>query len=312
MMKELLSRIYLTNFSLSWINKNSTFDDISNTLENVHENLKKYQVWKKFDIACVHDLLTFEYGADQDALEYDLLLASNYDDITYGYYLDLIEKTIGPYKSNITTQTALAKISSQDFNRFPRHYAYQYKEYIWPEIPDNLHTSDYIDTLYKNTDFIDKYHSDKEEFISFAVENFENLIFHPEITSTLDTIKDGTYLDYKKSILICLNSLNQSYNFISTDPTKNQDDLNNISNYTTILGKHFSCSRQGRNKPHFNFQENGHKTSINCEYHLKINWKDDNTRVNREDYVRIYFGLKFNETLGRKTINVAHIGSHYP
>ena len=71
-------------------------------------------------------------------------------------------------------------------------------------------------------------HIGSAEFISWSIDNYEFLTFHPDVQSSLQTIQVGEYTDYKYLLSHALNTLNQSYHFISTDPQYNEQDLEKL------------------------------------------------------------------------------------
>ncbi|WP_394517041.1 hypothetical protein [Pantoea sp. SGAir0175] len=312
-MEKNISQIHISGYSLSLLDGESSFDEITDALEELKYKINEYAEWSKIEVICMSDIVEYSSPEENEiSLEYKLLSAADYDDSIYAYYLTLIEKAIGPYKSHLYTTSSLDKITNQNEYTFPRNYAFCSKNLLWPNITEEKHTDSCLDTLQRNASFIASVQTDEANFIELCIENFYNIEFHPQIVSTLNTIKRGTYLDYIFSILICLNTLNKAHNLISKDPQKNEEDLLIIAGITADFGKQFPCTRQGKNKPFFQFNNDGKIIKINCEYHLKINWNDKNIRDNNEDFLRLYFGLKYDENNKRKFIKVAHIGCHLP
>ena len=110
-----------------------------------------------------------------------------------------------------------------------------------------------------------------------------------------------------------MNTLNQAFYEISTDPNQNEADLNKIKEVSSKLGKTLSCTRQRKNKVEWEFQHPiklEEYETINCEYHLKINWTDSGVALHRRKKVRVYFGLKSYDKIERKQFKLAHMGKH--
>ena len=228
-----------------------------------------------------------------------------------------MNKVVLPYVTNNNTEGMIAVINHQTAN-LPRHYSFILDDtFRWPTVSPGLHTTSWSNTLSLNSQFIADNHADVQEFLSWSTLNYEYLDFHPNLLSTLGTIQIGTYQDYKQLLSHGLNTLNQSYHLISSEANQNQADLNVISNLTNQLGQQLNCSRQGRNKVPTQFRKpplvlpTGNET-INCEYHLKIDTKDNGQPIphGRGNPVRIYFGLKSYDEYERKQFKLAHIGKH--
>ena len=309
-----IAKIHITRHSLlNNITTLNTTDDIECLIDKLETKLKKYAYSKNIIINCPIDL--FDYSIDNINLEDKLLEAVNNDFITFEYYFSNLEKIITQYVKYDDTDRIMSLINEQGTLDFPRHYAFCIEPTSqWPNIELNLHTYSWENTLKLNSDFIAQHHTGVTQFISWSKKNYEFLDFHDDIEDTLHSIKIGDYTNYKQLVSHALNCLNQSYHFISNDPQKNQDDLNVISEYTQRIGRSLSCSRQGSTKLHwdfFNTNSNENET-INCEYHLKINWDDCGNKIPRGNGnpVRIYFGLKSYPGFERKQIKIAHIGKH--
>lgn len=315
MTKFVASNIYICRYTCSSLSTHSGYDDIVSLTNKLAYIVSEYAYSKNISIKCAKDFLEYKDTNDETSLEEVLLEIAQQDLSIFSLYYSMFEQAISHVKSNIPSSVLTNSLTTQKKNSFPRNYALVIDEALWPGIIDDAHTSSWRDTLKKNSTFIALNNKDKDDFISLSIKNYDNLIFHEDISNTLDTIMRGTYKDYKFIISDSLNALNQSYNFISKSPNNNQEDLNIISDYTGKIGKKLSCTRQGANKPMFNFPSDDPKSGdyeeVNCEYHLKINWNDKGIRLSSKDYIRIYFALKFNALCGHKKIKVAYIGKHY-
>jgi hypothetical protein len=315
MTKFVASNIYISRYTCNSLSIHSGYDDIVLLTEKLASIISEYAFSKNISVMCAKDFLEFKSSNDDPSLEEILFEIAQQDLSVFSLYYSMFEQAISHAKSNISSCVLSNLLIKQKNNAFPQNYALSIDEGLWPDIIDIMHTSNWKDTLKKNSTFIACNNKDKDDFISLSIKNYDNLVFHEKISNTLDTILNGTYWDYRFIISDALNALNQSYNFISNSPNSNQDDLNIISDFTGNIGKKLSCSRQGANKPMFNFPSDdakaGEHEEVNCEYHLKINWNDRGIRLLSKDYVRIYFALKFNALHGHKKIKVAYIGKHY-
>ncbi|HCB1443226.1 hypothetical protein [Serratia marcescens] len=309
----IFSHVYITNHTFSTITIKSNYDDIEKFTRNLASILDEYKKSHNVKVECAKDILEYSSSEDIPSLEECILHASNGDDSFYQLYCDMIEKAISKYKSNLYSSLMENNISNKNKNAPPVYYPLSINNATWPGIDKNTHTSGWMDTLNRNSKFIAYSHKNKNQFITWSKINYEYIHLHDNLTNTLDSILDGTYLDYKEIITDSLNTLNQSYHILSNDPQKNLDDLNTISHYTSLIGRQLACSRQGSNKLKFKFpvdQKKGIFEEINCEYHLKINNMDNGKKLKNTNYVRIYFGLKSYSDRERKEIKIAHIGKH--
>ncbi|MBY7806125.1 hypothetical protein KW444_02385 [Vibrio fluvialis] len=310
-----VAKVYLSLYSVDSLNSANIYEDIEGIAECLREYLTVYERSNNVHVECPTDF--FDFGEVGSSLE-DTLLAivnDNWDQYQLAYS-ELSKVVLGFVKNN-DTQRLISLINHQQLN-LPRHYSFVISDsYQWPNVAADLHTDSWTDTLRKNSKFISDHHSNIGEFISWSKMNYEYLDFHPNLINTLSTIKVGTYLDYKEQLSHGLNTLNQAYHLISTDANQNQADLNVIAEHTHRLGKSLGCSRQGSNKVPTIFKKpplvtpSGNET-INCEYHLKIDNKDNGQPIphGKGNPVRIYFGLKTYNEYERKQFKLAHMGKH--
>lgn len=308
------SYVYITRNVFLDIYQRNDYDHMHCFFNKLKDILRVYERSSNIVIESAADLLDYTDDINPISLG-DLLIDSVGNDYSLlNYYYDLLEKTISSVKSNKYSEHINHVVINSALNTFPRHYYLFLTENFAPELSRNLQTDCWSDTLSKNSEFIALQHNGKKQFIEWSKLNYNNIDFHSDLESTLDTILAGTYLDYKNLITNSLNSLNQASYEFSTDPQGNQDELIRISEYTSRFGKQLSCTRQGANKPKFAFPktQDGSSEMINCEYHLKVNWNDRGDRLERDNYVRIYFGLKYYDDIGIKKVKLAHIGRHLP
>lgn len=313
MKKFTASNVYITSHTFLSLYSNPNEEHLLNFLNELDLILKEYKNSSNISLYCASDLLEYPCGVDNTTLSDVILEMSGNDSLLLGFYLDSIEKSVSSIKSNIPSEPLLNKLN-KPVEHFPRGYLLDFKQGFDVEFDDSLKTKNWFDTLNKNSKYIIEKHRGKEQFIKWSKENYNNIDFHSDVLATLDTIISGTYYDFKVLISDSLNALNQASYILSADPQQNERDLDKIMEYTAKIGRRLTCTRQGSNKPKFSFSldaGNDKATEIiNCEYHLKINWNDKGIRLVKENYVRIYFGMRFYSHLSQKKIKVAHIGKH--
>ncbi|WP_440890169.1 hypothetical protein [Vibrio sp. WZ-1] len=311
-----VAKVYLTRHSVDNLSTTNTYDDIENIARTLADSLEFYKRSKNVGINCPTDF--FEYGNVGDSLDDKLL---DIVDNNWDFYLLAFKEmsdVVLPYVDNSNNTEGMIAVINNQQPTLPRHYSFVLsKTYRWPTVAPELHTESWSNTLSLNSKFIANNHANAEEFISWSKMNYEYLDFHPNLENTLNTIQIGTYTDYKQLLSHGLNTLNQSYHSISTDANQNQADLNIISHLTHQLGQQLGCSRQGNNKVPTVFKKPSLVTpqgdeTINCEYHLKIDIKDNGQPIprGRGNPVRIYFGLKSYNEYERKQLKLAHMGKH--
>ncbi|MCB5321685.1 hypothetical protein LH412_06500 [Yersinia intermedia] len=313
MKKFTASNIYITRYTCSALSIESEYDDIVILTENLTKVVLEYAYSKNIHIQCAKDFLEYTSPDDLLSLE-DIIFQIAQEDLSiFSLYYSMFEKAISSIKSNILSSIYEQSLTEPRKNTFPRNFSLTIDGFFWPGKSADIHTHNWKDTLKKNSLFIAQNSKSKDDFINSSIKNYDNLVFHENIADTLDTIMQGTYNDYKFIISDSLNALNQCYHLISKCPNKNQEDLNLISEYTATIGKRLSCTRQGSKKPLFTFPVGDSKEteSVNCEYHLKINWNDSGIKLTSNNFVRIYFALKYDERSERKNIKVAYIGKHW-
>lgn len=306
-----IAKVYITHHSIDNLSAARTYDDvegIKNTLEN---SLEVYKRSINIDINCPNDF--FEYGDVGSSLDDKLLDITNDNWDLYQLVFSEMNKVVLPYVTNNNTEGMIAVINHQTAT-LPRHYSFVLSStYLWPTVTPTLHTTSWSNTLSLNSKFIADNHVDNCDFISLSKKNYENLDFHPDLENTINTVLHGTYSDYKYLFSHSMNTLNQAFHEISADPNQNEADLDKIKEISGRLGKTLSCTRQRKNKVEWNFRhptKPDESETINCEYHLKINWTDAGVGLPRMKKVRVYFGIKSYEGFERKQIKLAHMGKH--
>ncbi|CAK2514611.1 hypothetical protein [Vibrio crassostreae] len=306
-----VAKVYLTLHSVNSLSTANTYNDIENIARSLNDSLDVYKRSSNVDINCSNDF--FEYGNIGESLDdklYDIA-QNNWD--YYQLALNEMSSVVLPYVTNNNTEGMIAVINNQTVT-LPRHYSFILTEtYNWPTVAPEQHTTSWSHTLSMNSKFIADNHNDSDDFISLSKENYENLDFHPDLENTITTVLHGTYSDYKYLFSHSMNTLNQAFHEISTNPNQNESDLDKIKEVSAQLGKTLSCTRQRKNKVEWDFQHpinSDESETINCEYHLKINWTDAGVGLPRKKKVRVYFGLKSYDEFERKQFKLAHMGKH--
>ncbi|MBZ2162126.1 hypothetical protein [Alteromonas stellipolaris] len=307
-----VAKVLLTLHSLGSLSTSNTYDDVESVTGALHDSLEVYKRTKNINIYCPSDF--FEYGNVGASLDDMLLEITNDNWDLYQLALKEMTKVVLPYVTkNNNTESMIADINHQAAT-LPRHYSFVLCEtYSWPTVSLEKHTTSWSNTLTLNSKFIAGNHTDSDDFISLSKENYENLDFHPDLENTITTVLHGTYRDYKYLFSHAMNTLNQAFHEISTAPNQNEADLDKIKEISAQLGKTLSCTRQKKNKVEWDFQHPStpeESESINCEYHLKINWTDAGIGLHKDKKVRVYFGLKSYDEFERKQIKLAHMGKH--
>lgn len=238
---------------------------------------------------------------------------------------------VGGNKAYLDTTQVIGAIQANTLQNLPFEYAYKLKT-NWPAVAAEKHISSYFDVCNQNSFNFKNGVTTRKEFTEKAVIIYEHIQFHPQFEDKLKTIKRGTFMDYLSEFSHGLNTLNQAFFCISKNENQNQADLTAISNKSAeaaLNGRKLACTRQGSEKPFFDFDdlnrgkiiedEHGNKTieypkdNINSEYHLKLNFNDQNIKINNsDDYNRAYFAMKYCDLTDRKYIKLAYIGEHWP
>jgi hypothetical protein len=317
------SSVYITGESLIDSLDTTTWTAFESSLDLLDTTIKEYNRSDVISVECPNDLS--EYGSLDRSIE-DVLFdisGGNWDQ--YQLYLNEVNQVTLPFIKYNNTEALLALINNQDdrtiqLGHFPRHYALTLKPTTRLQgIADGYHTLNWSETLSSNSKYISAYHEGSTQFILWSKENYEHLDFHDDVEQSLGTIQIGSYIDYSDLLSHSLDTLNQAFYSVSDNPAHNQQDLNTISTLAGNIGlkRNLDCTRQGSNKPDWDFDTPPKVTpkireNINCEYHMKIDNKDDGTPIPRGigNLVRVYFGLKSYAEYNRKQFKIAHLGKH--
>ncbi|MEL0658973.1 hypothetical protein V6255_07445 [Psychromonas arctica] len=322
----LVSKSYGNAYSFSSIDNKLDFDAVELEISNLKKVIGEFSNSKNNNIEFSTDY--YDLSVSTQSLENNLLDITNDTSATI-HLLSEIEKAIGPNKSYLDTPTMLAQVKANNLQGFLYEYPYTLKS-TWPGIPESSLIYTYRDACNHNSFNFRNGLTTPKEFTDKAILTYEHIEFHEEFEDRLNTIKRGVFSDYLSEFSHALNTLNQAYFDISKDGNQNANDLikiQNISRHKNLQGRELACTQQAKNKPFFNFPNlqikntrnlpNGTKVlehpieSVNCEFHLKLNFNDQNIKL-PDDYNRAYFGLKYCDITKRKYIKIAYIGEHWP
>lgn len=309
-----VSLTYGSAYSFLHINNCSSFDDVINDIERLKQVFILFDFSKNNKIQFSNDYSDFKINGV--SLEDNFLELTN-DPSAAIYLLDCLEKAVGDKKSYLSTELMELNLRQNANNSFVYEYPFSL-DVLWPSLTNKNHVYDYFDVCNFNSFNLKSGVEDAAEFVKKATNIYEHIQFSNVFEEKLSTIKNGDVLNYVNVFSHALNVLNQAFFKVSNDESRNDDDLNIISGLSkskALRGRGLDCTRQGANKPHFTFPEIDNPQSneiVNCEYHLKIDYADNGVRLNSSDYVRVYFGLKYNEKYDRKYIRLGYIGEHWP
>jgi hypothetical protein len=299
----LASTVYGSSYSFAHITQESSTDDVEAAIKSLSNAIDEIGQ-SKYN--------TIEFATDT-SLD-DILLEITNDDSFAIHLSNEIEKSIGGNKSYRDSQTMVSELLAQTFQELPVIYPYT-QQMQWDGLSDIKHIQSYSEVCNQNSLHFKNAITTRDSFTDKAKVVYEHIDFCSIFSDKLKTIKRGSFLDYLDQFSHALNTLNQSYHKISNDSNKNEDDLVIIRTVSADLGRSLACTRQGNQKPHFDFPVigcEGEFETVDCEYHLKLNFDDQNIRLPTGYYNRVYFGLKFCEKTNRKQIKLAYIGEHWP
>ncbi|MCE0555484.1 hypothetical protein [Motilimonas sp. E26] len=324
------SKSYASAYSFNHIDVNNTldYDSLAAHVSDIEQVIDSFSVSKNHSLLFSTDYSEFPVnGSDLQTR----LLEITGDPSAAIHFLGEFEKAIGMHKSYLDTTQIVSAIQANPLQDLPFEYAYKVNV-NWPMIADKKHISSYFDLCNQNSFNFKNGVTTRAEFTEKAVITYEHIQFHPQFEDKLKTIKRGTFMDYLSEFSHGLNTLNQAFFDISKDKNRNQNDLKIISEKSAepeLKGRKLTCTRQGSEKPFFDFDdlnreeivedEHGNKIkkypkdNINAEYHLKLNFNDQSIKIdNSDDYNRAYFAMKYCDLTDRKYIKLAYIGEHWP
>lgn len=317
---------YGSAYSFSSINNQLDFDSVEAEINKLQKKIEEFNdsVHNKIEFSTDYTFFLIDGFSLQDNL-----LEITKDENATIYLLGEIEKKIGKHKSYLDTPTMLQEVMNNDVQELPQNYPFTLQR-EWAGISKSLHIFSYLNTCNLNSRHFKNGVTTEKQFTEKAINIYEHIQFHENFESKLNTIIRGKFTEYLSEFSHALNTLNQSYFSISKDGSQNEHDLEiiaKISRDENLEGRSLTCTRQGKNKPFFDFpnlkikqvvtlqdgtEEIVHpKESVNCEYHLKLNFNDQGIRL-PDDYNRAYFGLKYCDITKRKYIKLAYIGEHWP
>lgn len=324
------SKSYVSAYSFNHIDVTNTpdYDSLVAHVSDIEQIIDSFSVSRNHSLLFSTDYSEFKVNGSD--LQERLLEITN-DPLAAIHFLGEFEKAIGTNKAYLNTAQMVDVIQTNPQQALPFEYAYKTGT-DWEGVSDEKHVSSYTDLCNKNSFNFKNGVTTRRVFTEKAKIVYEHVQFHSQFEDKLQTIKRGTFIDYLSEFSHALNTLNQAFFEISKDENQNQADLKIISDKSAepeLKGRMLSCTRQGSKKPFFEFDdlnrgkkvkdEHGSETiefpkvNINSEYHLKLNFNDQNIKINNDDdYNRAYFGMKYCEVTDRKYIKLAYIGEHWP
>lgn len=190
------------------------------------------------------------------------------------------------------------------------YYAALKLDQNWPQIPTELHVSNYVDARAVALKFLAEEPLSEKNY-SVRCENiFSNLNFHTDFSDTLyGHGKASKKSNYSNAPItgICgfSGSVTKSLTTLNSIDLCGKTTSIILAEIAAISG--FDCTVEGANKAHLRFKhKDDEEKPINCEFHIKIDKNNQDDGVHYQD--RIYFGF-----IGQgadKKIFVAHSGKH--
>ncbi|MEY8215195.1 MAG: hypothetical protein RPR97_12040 [Colwellia sp.] len=305
-----MNNILISSYSFN-ISNSSDITSIENSINHIINFIDSVPTYN--DISVTKDILQFRMG--EETLDDILFEVSGMQSDIYQHYLNEFEKSISSNKSNITTEEVLETVNEGPSFRGDFASVY-YQVGHWPNIPATIHVSNQSSVYELNCQNLELHPISNDDFSERAELLFNNVIFHPDFSETLTTVKTGAFEDYSIEFVRATRALHNAVPLL-TNSGHNPPDLITIRDETAKLGRTMGCTPQGKNKDglYYDFKifhdEIGKDKEINmsCEYHLKINFDNTGEKINSDFYNRAYFGLPLIE--GRKRITLAFMGKHY-
>jgi len=309
---DLLSRACVSSFSLniefSPEDVASSFDAIRANIKVLEETISDLKSLSFSEVVTAADIQ--DYSSDNEFSVRDKV------DLAFGGDVSIMTVLMSDLDRSLQgTQSCYSTDELVQIANTARPYDENGISYVvvgekWP-VSDEVICVEGSDGLYAyNVELLSSNFDSNSAYISKASSIFQRLIFHSDVLDTMEEIVHGKFSDYKGIITHALRVLNDVSLDLSIKPEDHESNINQIITRSHKLGRTIQCSRQGSNKPHFDFQLDGWDApeSVNCEFHQKIN-SNDTERLPRGKNVRIYFGLINHEE--RKLILVASIGKHF-
>jgi hypothetical protein len=309
-----VSITYGSAYSFMHLTSTSLFEDVLSEIDKLKSIFVLFDLSKNNKISFSNDYSDFNIHGK--SLEDHFLELTN-DSSAAVFLLDQLEKIIGDKKTYLGTVEIESIVEQNENNSFLYSYPFTLK-FPWLNLDGKKYIYDYFDVCNLNSFNFKSGIDSRGSFTIKAIDTYEHVQFSDVFEEKLKTIRNGSFINYLNEFSHALNVLNQAFFKVSNDDSKNEDDLNTISELSkseALNGRGLDCTRQGANKPNFTFpkiEDPKSTEKVNCEYHLKLDYNDDGERLNSNDYVRVYFGLKYNDIYKRKYIRLAYIGEHWP
>jgi len=324
------SKSYASAYSFKHVDMANTpdFDSLVAYVSRIEQAIDMFSVSSNHTLLFSTDYSDFEVnGSDLETR----LLEITGDPSAAIHFLSEFEKAIGINKAYLDTTQIVESIQANPQEALPFEYAYKIR-CVWPRVSEEKQISSYTELCNQNSFNFKNGVTTRKAFTDKAKVVYEHIQFHPQFENKLQTIKRGTFMDYLSEFSHGLNTLNQASFEISKDENQNLADLQVISDKSAepeLKGRTLACTRQGANKPYFDFENlnrgevqvdgDGKEKiiypleNINSEYHLKLNFNDQGIKIqSNDDYNRAYFAMKYCDVTDKKYIKLAYIGEHWP
>lgn len=305
----MINNVYISSYALAIKNTDSR-SEFDAALKSLHEFLVGVPDYNKRKVNS--DIL--EHSINGKPLHEILLQISNNSSPEYAELLKEFHNVISKFLSDITTTTAIQESSNAN-PKAGDFFAFYTQGINITGVSQSIHV-DSTDKLYQlNYKNLQTYPIDAINFVTRAKLLFKNLSFHKDIHIHLAQTKNGGVDSFSMEFARALLALHNAMPNLSTGGT--EADLILIRQETSKTGNSIDCTRQGSNKEglvvDFEVTDVSNKThkisSLNCEFHLKIDFNNSGKKVPSGQYKRVYFGLPIIQN--KRYIALLRLGDHY-
>lgn len=306
-----VNNIFITGYSIN-ITENSSQEQFGNALDMLENFLEESPSYNNLEVC--NDFLFYRLG--EDSLDDLMYIISQYSDPTYTEMLKSLNRIVKGRIKNTLCDTALSS-SGLGLVWKGEFIGYYSQGKLLPNVLDKLVVNSASTLFELNYNNLAWYPIDADSFSKRAKAIFDNIDFHEDFPLTLLTVKSGDFRLYSVEFARSLKALHNAFPKLSNSG-HNPPDLNIIREETALAGRTMDCTPQGAAKEELCNKDfiikgidgrNHSKKNLNCEYHLKINFDNSGTKLDRSLYNRAYFGLPLID--GKKYIALLHLGKHY-
>lgn len=306
-----VNNIFITGDSLG-VESKSSLDDYENSLDRLSEFLELSPNYNNIEVC--NDWL--KYKSSDETFDDILVEISGFSDPLYTEMLKdvsyILKSRVGKLSTEISYSLAgSGLVLNDEFIGF-----YSQKNKI-TNVDDSLVVKNNKELLSLNYFNLEEFPINEKSFSDRSKLIFNNINFHNDFEKTLGTVKNNDFKKYSIEFTRSLKTLHNAFPRL-TNKGHNPPDLKIIRDESSKSGRTMGCTVQGANKQELcnkSFEikciENliHIKNNLNCEYHLKINFDNNDQKVNKKFYNRAYFGLPLINN--KKYIALLHLGCHY-